>query len=384
MKNTKKLLISIITVVLSLVILIGCVFTASAETYVPNLSDGAKSVYEAQGYGSFEKGLLPPDGMTRAQYKWYHPSVQYKDPTIDGHPNLDFSKGYEYWYDNADLIKMNTDSDGNTFATIIGEKEYSGLFSVKFTLSKVKQGDTISLLYKWRAPSHQRAIEGYIDQVYHINDESQGLEQIGLANSVGGRSQVNIWLADEEDDKEWNISLAPVYLPAEGPTGSVPITYYSVGIQTMLNVDFFRNTDFDDLQIVFYDEQTGIVKDFDGNTLYNTNDLPKRIIVDYDFKDLGETDPKADLKVNIDDILSGKVELDVGPSDTNDSNSGIALWVWIVIAAGVVLVLAVAVVVVIVISKKKKAASTSTEEVEIATEELKNEEPTAEETQSEE
>lgn len=387
MKNTKKLLISVLTVALSLIILVGCIFTASAEGTI-TFSPEVTAIYEAQKYGSFDKGVTPDPTITHF-YKFY-PSVQYGNPTIQGHPNLNFEKGWEYWI-HTDNFKMNseTDKDGkkNTFVTVATDIGYKGIYSVKFSDNRIKPDDSIAVLYKWRNVSHANDCEPKLIQLYNnYYDESKDGEnttthpQHQLVHySAAGIGDKVIWRADDDDDKEWHISLTHVYHNTKEAVGENPISYYYLGLQTRINPEIFNGTDLDDVQLVKVDSTTGLVHDLDGNQLYNLNALPTRNDPDYIWGDLAEKDPNAKIKVNVEDLLSGKIDLSdaVGSDDDTPTSEGVALWVWIVIAAGAILLIAVVAVIIIIVTKKKKAAVPA-EESEEAPAEVAQEE-TAEE-----
>lgn len=368
MKNTKKLLISVLTVALSLVILVGCIFTASAEGTITFSSD-ITATYNSQKYGTYDKGVTQDPNVTH-YYKFY-PSVQYGNPSIQGHPNLNFEKGWQYWFD-TEHFKMNTETVNgkkNTFVTVQTTTGYKGIYGTKFADSRIKAGDSIAVLYKWRNVSHTNDCEPKLIQLYNnYYDESRDGEnntthpQHQLVHySASGISDKVIWRADDDDDKEWHIALTHVYHDTIEAVGENPISYYYIGLQTRINPDVFNGTDLDDIQLVKYNKTTGLVYDLDGNQLYNINSLPKREDPDYIWGDLSEKDPNAKIKVNVEDILSGKIDLnDVVGGDDNNTSNGIALWVWIVIAAGAVLLIAV-VVVVILLAKKKKAPAVAEE-----------------------
>lgn len=363
MKNTKSIIFSVLTLALSLVILVGCMFTVSADSIT--FSDAVLNAYNTQKYGTVDKGITV-EGLGKI-YNFY-PSVQYGNPDIKGHPNLNFELGWQYWVHNENF-KINTEitKDGkqNKYLTILTEEQYKGCYTIKFTDSRIQPGDSIAVLYKWRNVSHSNDCEPKVMQMLYspdkINDESTYKDEHQLVHySASGLGDKVIWRADDDDDKEWHIALTQVYHNVLDPADTYASKYYFyLGMQSRLEPNIFRNTDFDDIQLVHYNKSSGLISDLDGNTLYNLNSLPKRDDPDYIWGDLSEKDPNAKIKVNVEDLLSGKIDLNqsVGNGDEDTDNSGIALWVWIVIAAGVVLVLAVAAVVIIVISKKKKAVT---------------------------
>lgn len=317
--------ISVLILSFSLIILIGSLVTFFAEeSYKPNFNPSALTAYKQQGYGSFNTGVKKPFDY----YTFYHPSVQYGYPDIDGHPNLDFQKGYEFWHDKSEQVKIVTDSSGNTYGTIIGTKEYSGINSIKFTHSKIKTGDTIGLLFKWRNKNHLRAVTGSITELHEVKNEASDWKTISVAGN-DGMSPLTIWVVDEEDDEGWNISLMRSSNPVKEPTGTVPIVYFSVQFQSTANASIFQNTDFDDFQLVKHNKTTGKVYDLDGKLLYDLNNLPKLEYKDYVFgSEYKDSDPNADIKVDVKDIISGKIDLDaaldgfVGKNTTqNNDNS---------------------------------------------------------------
>ena len=374
MKNTKNIIISVLTLALSLVILVGCMFTVSADDSI-KFSDAALSAYNTQKYGTVDKGISI-EGLGKIYH--YYPSVQYGNPNIVGHPNLNFELGWQYWVHNENFkINTETTKEGkqNKYLTILTEEQYKGCYTIKFTDSRIKPGDSIAVLYKWRNVSHSNDCEPKVMQMLYspekINDESTYKDEHQLVHySASGLSDKVIWRADDDDDKEWHISLTQIYHNVLDPGDTYASKYYFyLGMQSRLEPEIFRNTDFDDIQLVHYNKSSGLISDLDGNTLYNLNSLPKRDDPDYIWGDLSAKDPNAKIQIDVNDLLSGKIDLnDVvnnGVDDNGeDNNKGIATWIWIVIAAGVVLILAVAAVVIIVISKKKKAvAPVETEEV---------------------
>ena len=384
MKNTKNLIISVLTLALSLVILVGCMFTVSADTI--KFNSVALNTYNTQKYGTADKGVTIDASQLTTVYKYY-PSVQYGEPSVIGHPNLNFEKGWQYWV-HTDNFKINSETtkEGtqNKYLTVTTQEEYKGCYTVKFTDSRIKPGDSIAVLYKWRNVSHSNDSEPKVIQLLYSvdkpNDESTFKEEHQLVHySASGLGDKVIWRADDDDDKEWHISLTQVYHDVLDPGTDYQSNYYFyLCMQSRINPEIFNGTDFDDIQLVKYNKTTGIINDLDGNRLYNLNSLPTRNDPDYLWGDLSEKDPNAKIKVDVNDLLSGKIDLNNaanGDDDNGDDNQGIALWIWIVIAAGVVLILAV-VVVIIVVSKKKKAIA-PVEETEAPAEE------TAEETTEE-
>lgn len=371
MKNTKNLIISVLTLTLSLVILVGCMFTVSADSI--KFNDSALSAYNTQKYGTADKGVTV-DGLGMI-YKYY-PSVQYGEPNVVGHPNLNFEKGWQYWV-HTDNYKINSETtkEGtqNKYLTVTTEEQYKGCYTVKFTDSRIQPGDSIAVLYKWRNASHSNDSEPKVIQMLYstekLNDESTFKEEHQLVHySAAGIGDKVIWRADDDDDKEWHIALTHVYHNVLDPkTDYQSNFYFYLCIQSRLNPEIFKNTDFDDIQLVKYNKSTGLVYDLDGNKLYNLNALPTRNDPDYIWGDLSEKDPNAKIKIDVNDILSGKIDINNVGGDNDDNSQSIALWVWIVIAAGVVLILAV-VVVIIVVSKKKKAVAPVEETEETAEE----------------
>ena len=383
MKNTKNLLINIITVAISLIVLVGCIISISAET--PTITYGADvmQTYNQQKHGSVDKGVK----MAKSYLYKFYPSVQYGNPNINGHPNLNFEMGWQFWIENGGY-EVKKDSTGNYHATTVTTEEYKGMYSVKFTDTRIKEGDSIAVLYKWRNTAHQLASEPKLIQLYNnYYDESKDPENATnpqhqlVHGSADGRSEHTIWRAADDNDEEWNISLSRVYHNVRSTIGENPISYYYLGFQSRKNSDIFTGTDFDDLQLVHYNQSSGIITSLDGKQLYNLNNLPKREDPHYVFGDLGLTDPNADIKVDVNDLISGKIdpnqsledskqEIEDTKQEQNSSNQskpsnssdpstdeGIATWIWIVIAVAVLLILAAAAVSIILIKKKKGSSS---------------------------
>lgn len=317
MKKIKNL-INFLFLSFSLIVLIGSfVIFFAEESYKPNFNPSALNAYKTQGYGSFNTGVVKPFDY----YRFYHPSIQYGYPNVDGHPNLDFQKGYEFWHDNSSQVKMNTDSSGNTYGTIIGTKEHSGISSVKFTNSKFKTGDTVGLLFKWRNKNHLRAVTGSITELHEVKNEATDWRTIDVAGN-DGMSPLTIWVVDEEDDEGWNISLIRSSNPIKEPTGTYPIVYFSVQFQSTANASIFQNTDFDDFQLVKHNKTTAKVYDLDGNLLYDLNNLPKLEYKDYVFgSEYKDPDPNADIEIDVKDIISGKIDLNAALDAFIDNDS---------------------------------------------------------------
>ena len=61
MKNTKNLLIHVITVAISLIILVGCILCATAEAPTITYGSDVMSVYNQQKYGTVDKGITMGD-----------------------------------------------------------------------------------------------------------------------------------------------------------------------------------------------------------------------------------------------------------------------------------------------------------------------------------
>ncbi len=388
MKNTKNLLINVITVAISLIILVGCIIAVSADTPTITYGSDVMQVYNEQKHGSVDKGIK----MAKSYLYKFYPSVQYGNPNINGHPNFDFEMGWQYWIDNGGY-EIKKDSTGNYIATTVTTDEYKGMYSVKFTDTRIKEGDSIAVLYKWRNKAHQLASEPKLIQLYNnYYDESRDPENSTnpqhqlVHGSADGRSEHTIWRAADDDDMEWNISLSRVYHNVRSTIGENPISYYYLGFQSRKNSDIFTGTDFDDLQLVHYNQSSGIITSLDGKQLYNLNSLPTREDPHYVFGDLGLTDPNADIVVDVNDLISGKIDpnqsiedskqeiednkqnqtsSDVNtpsdpstPSNSSSADEGIATWIWIVIAVAVVLILAAAAIYILLIRKKKAIVTT--------------------------
>ena len=350
MKQTKKL-IALASIAVMLVVVI-VASTLSSAAWWP----GSDKLYETVGYGNFT------DGIPFGNHAYLYPAIE-----IDGGPNLDFEKGLEYWITGStryvEAVTETVDGKQNTFIRLLPEKLYNGAKTVLFPISKLKEGYTPGILYKWRGDSH--AVQVTLKEVYSIVNSggqwnSAKTEWVGHNGAQGTKS---IWTADEDNESEWNIQLAINYKPvkaldSESLTDKV---YYYVGVEAFYAPEISYGFELDDIQIVIHNSTSGIVSDLDGKILYNLNKLPQREAVNYMFGDLADTDANAKEKNDVNKILA---KLDSTPKkaagifgndgSSSSDNSTAGYLIWIIVAAGVILLLAAGVVVFIVIKKKKK------------------------------
>ena len=220
MKQTKKL-IALASIAVMLVVVI-VASTLSSAAWWP----GSDKLYETVGYGNFT------DGIPFGNHAYLYPAIE-----IDGGPNLDFEKGLEYWITGStryvEAVTETVDGKQNTFIRLLPEKLYNGAKTVLFPISKLKEGYTPGILYKWRGDSH--AVQVTLKEVYSIVNSggqwnSAKTEWVGHNGAQGTKS---IWTADEDNESEWNIQLAINYKPvkaldSESLTDKV---YYYVGVE---------------------------------------------------------------------------------------------------------------------------------------------------------
>lgn len=354
MKQTKKL-IALASIAVMLVMVIVASALSSAAWW-----PGSDKLYETVGYGTFT------DGIPFTNHVYLYPAIE-----IDGGPNLDFEKGLEYWITGStryvEAVTETVDGKQNTFIRLLPEKLYNGAKSVLFPVSKLKEGDTPGILYKWRGDSH--AVQVTLKEVYSIINSggqwnSAKTEWVGHNGAQGTKS---IWTADEDNESEWNIQLAINYNPVQplSPDSLSDKTYYFVGVEAFAAPEISYGFEIDDIQIVIHNQQSGLVSDLDGKTLYNLNNLPKRDVVNYMFGDLDDTDENAKEKNDVNKILA---KLDSTPKTTNnifdnivsstdDDDATAGYLIWIIVAAAVILLLAAGAVVLIIIKKKKSSTA---------------------------
>lgn len=363
MKNLKNILVALLALIIAVTVIVGSTISVNA------INANAQKAFEAQGYGSFEEGVIPPFPY----YSWYHPSI--KDMEDIGHPNLNFEKGLEYWTVGGDnntfnagilkpttFVELKKEANGNHYISLTPIDGYDGIVTVKFPFNKLKVGDTPGLLYKWRGDSH--AMQVSLEQYYDADLAEEGGKTLRIGHN-GDRGSKNIWTADEDNEDEWNIQLSINLKPVTASTSENSTIYYHVICESTQNAEISKGLDIDDVQIVIHNDATQKVYDLDGKLLYDLNNLPKREVVDYIFaEDLPEKDDRAKLKVDIDSLLDGSKDLDnvaTEQSDKNDkdvsSNNSL---IWIIIAVAVVLLLAAGAVVFVILKKKKSTVTNDT------------------------
>lgn len=245
MKSFKKLL-SLLIAIISVFSITLCSLSATAEEF---------------NYGTFEGGMIPDK------------AIPYYGSLTDGKgfPNNDFEQGLKYWghlfgkRDPKTVGKIGTEANGNHYFQFATENTWDGLYSVCFTDSRIKVGDSPSLLFRY---------SGVGDIQIILMQEAKNLK-----NNV--RSEIRLafrtkTIVKADSDDGWNVAvLEPdktVVTPTdEGKQYDDPNIYLNYFIQ--IREDPTIDTKIDDLQIVNYDTSEGTIKDLDGKLLYNLKEL---------------------------------------------------------------------------------------------------------------
>lgn len=338
MKNLKRILTSVIVMIMAVAIVSNTFFASAAD------------------YGTYKDGLKAASG----NYHLYASRIE------GNHPSLDFEKGLEGWttkrngrYASAfGEIKTEKDENGNenTYVTLTGQENYDGIYSVKFTDPRIKVDDQLSIIIKWRGPD-----KSFQPILYQIKDDAKGnyKEYVRLADN-GIQEQLEY--PESEDD--WGVILctglkSKVVEPDKGDSTML----FSIGLEIF--GDLTLAIDLDDVQIVKYNASTKVVRSLDDKILYDMNAIASEgakfnseVYGDFgiDFSKKYEA-PKPDSTDGLKNIKNTAVKEDDGKSDSK------AL-LWIVIACCVVLISAAAVFLVVIIKKKSAQNVTDGEEEE--------------------
>lgn len=305
-------------------------------------------------WGTVEEGVVSPDGWQ--DYAGYYENC----PGTNGFPNGDFEQGLKYWttprgkykaVDTVDIIEEN----GNHFMRFSCDNAWEGIESLRFVDARVKAGDNLAIMYKWRSddPNFQIVL-----QQYRMEPPS-----IGEIKRVSAGKGVN--LVEARADGEWNISMTatksgddPRIGIVQEPQNESKTVYLTYLLQVAS--DPTTVADIDDLSLVIYNENSGKVLDLDGKELYDVNNLQNDVKDEIDSSDFDNIDFDAENE-EVKDELSEKSD-----SKGKDNKNNI-IWIIVGISAGaVVLIAAVAVVIIMVVAKKKKTPveeAAKTEEV---------------------
>ena len=352
MKNFKKIL-GLLIAVITVLSICACPLSAAAEEF---------------NYGTFEGGMIPGKAMP------YYGSLT----DGKGFPNNDFEQGLKYWghlfgkRDPKTIAKIGTEENGNHYLQFNAEDPWDGLYSVCFTDSRVKVGDSPSLLFRYSGAADFQIILMQESK----NKKNNVRDEVRLAFRTK-----TIIKADTDDG--WNIAVlepaSTVANPSDrGAQYDDPTIYLNYFVQ--ITQDPTCNTKIDDLQIVNYDTSAGTIKDLDGKLLYNIKELnPPEEEEDTDSgnggntdggntNDGGNTDGGSGAVGALDGYTPDELIVMEGDYPTDDENKEVTSekndkkdnssknYVWIIVAAGVVVVLGAAAGVFFVIKNKKNPA----------------------------
>ena len=354
MKSLKKLIVLLIAVATVLSMVCGS-FSAAADDI---------------NYGTFDGGMIPDK------------AIPYYGLITDGKgfPNNDFEQGLMYWghlfgkRDPKTIAKIVKESDGNNCLQFAAETAWDGLYSVCFTESRIKVGDSPSLLFKYSGTPDIQIV----------------LMQECMNTAKNTRAEVRLafrlkTIIKAESDDGWNIAVlepneAVVTPTDKGKQYDDPTLYFNYFVQ--IASDASCNTKIDDLQIVNYDTTSGIIKDLDGKQLYDLNALdPPDDDTSVDGGDTtgddGSTANVSDAVKTLDTYTPDELIVMDGDSPTDDDKSSekdsskdgngnsSKNYIWIIVAAGVVVILGAGAGIFFVIKAKKKPSTpdeTPTEE----------------------
>ena len=322
MKNFKRILTSVIVMIMAVAIASNTLFAFAAD------------------YGTYQ------DGLKAAYYNNQLYATRYEG----NHPNLDFEKGLEGWTTKtqnkfaSEYGEIKKEENGNTYVTVTAKKEYDSISTIKFTDPRIKVGDQLTVMIKWRG-----ADKNFQPVLIQIKDNAQGKysEYVRLADN-GIVEQLKY--PESEDD--WGIILCTGLKSkvVEADKGDPTLLF---GISLEVYGDLTISIDMDDVQIVRYDLASRKVVSLDGEVLYDLNAMASEDATfksdvygdfDIDFSKKFE-EPKPDSTDGLANINNTVVKEDEGKSDSK------AL-LWVVIACCVVLIIAAVVVLMIVIKKK--------------------------------
>ena len=292
-------------------------------------------------WGTESGGItLPPS------FKNNLPGFYENCPGTSGFPNADFEQGLKYWMSNTDEKPSNNaeivEEDGNKFLRLSGDEAYDGIESARFVDSRVKVGDSLAIMYDWRAddPSFQIVLKQYLTEPGTIK-----VQRLSM------RTGVNV--VEAYTDQEWNTTVTQVETN-EFPTSRVlepeneTKTIYLSFLLEISNPSTV--VDIDNLKLVIYNKTTGKIKDLDGKELYDAKNLKKDVVEEkLTEEDFADIDYKAT-------YASGKKKTKnpFAIIGSNDGEGGfIANNIWIIVAVAVVVIIAAAAVVIIVVKKKK-------------------------------
>ena len=347
----KRLLLTVLATIVAVSMIFGSTFCVSAM-----------GKFDSE-WGTVEEGVVSPEGWQ--DYAGYYEN----SPGTTGFPNGDFEQGLKYWttprgkykaVDTVDIIEEN----GNHFMRFSCENAWEGIESLRFVDSRVKAGDNLAILYKWRSddPNFQLILQQYRMEPPHIGD----IKRVSMGKGIN--------LVEAKTDGEWNISMTatksgddPRIGIVQEPQNDSKTVYLSYLLQVCS--DPTTVADVDDLSLVLYNENTGKVTDLDGKELYDVNNLQNDVEDEIDSSDFDNIDFEAEndeVKDKISDETTGVTEASKGKITI----AGSMVWIIIgAIAGGIILVAAVVVVIIVLVVKKKKAPAVAESAEDAPTEE---------------
>lgn len=298
-------------------------------------------------YGTEADGIIPTSNYTQ-DYAGYYESC----PGTTGFPNGDFEQGLKYWTtprtkylpaDTVDIIEEN----GNHFMRFTTENTYQGIESLRFVDSRVKVGDSLAIMYKWRSddPNFQLILQQY-------KMEPPSIGEIKRVSQGKG-----VTVVEAASDGDWNITVTQVESAdnpniglVQEPQNESKTIYLSYVIQVCS--DPTTVADIDDLQLVIYNKNTGKITDLDGKELYDANNLPgSNAEEEINADDFADIDYDAE-----NEEVAADTESKAEDKNTEEKDeSFIEKYLWVIIAGGAVILIAAAVVVIVIVVKKKKA-----------------------------
>ena len=342
----------LLLITLATVVAISVIFGSS-------LGISAAGRFESE-WGTVEEGVVSPEGWQ--DYAGYYENC----PGTTGFPNGDFEQGLKYWttprgkYKAVDTVEI-VEENGNHFMRFSCDEAWQGIESLRFVDSRVKAGDNLAIMYKWRSddPNFQLTLQQYRMEPPSIGE----IKRVSMGKGVN--------LVEAKTEGEWNVSMTatksgddPRIGIVQEPLNESKTVYLSYLLQVCS--DPTTVADIDDLSRVLYNENTGKVTDLDGKELYDVNNLQNDVEDEIDSSEFDNIDFDAENE----EIKTDKT---VGATESSKGKITIAggvVWIIIGVAAGgIVLVAAVVVLVIILVVKKKKSAEETVEDVAEPTEE---------------
>lgn len=326
MKNVKRILSSVIVMIMAISIASNTMFASAAD------------------YGTYQDGLK----AAHHNYNLYATRVE------GNHPNLDFEKGLEYWTTNdanvkpSEYAEIKKEENGNTYVTITAKQNYDCISAIKFTDPRIKVGDQLSIMIKWRG-----ADKNFQPVLVQIKDNAQGkyVEYVRLADN-GIVEQLKY----PESEKDWGIILCTGLKSkvVEADKGDPTLLF---GINLEVFGDLTISIDMDDVQIVKYNLANRKVISLDGKELYDLNAAAAegaKFNSDV-YGDFG-IDFSKKYKAPKPDSTDGLVNLKNNANKNNVvEESGSKALLWVIIACCVLLIIAAAVFLIVIVKKKNAA-----------------------------